>query len=412
MPNIRIVKIMRIGVDIRVLMDEKYSGVSEYAANLLAAILSLPESKNDEYKLFYNSRRDLSARLNAWNSHNAKVISTAYSNKIFNYLLQKTLSYPKIDKIIGGADIFFSPHFNFSSFSSGDSSPKKIITVHDLSFLRYPEFFSCRKNYWHKLLNVKKILREADYIIAVSASTKDDIVELVGLDEKKISVIHSGINFKKQEIKDIEIKKFFSDRKIENLVSSSYILYLGNIEPRKNIVNLIKAYEILRASKNLSKEELNNFPKLVLAGHKGWKHKAIFKTWRKSIYKSDIIFTGYIDENEKEILYKQAKVFAYPSFYEGFGFPPLEAMVHGLPCLTSNISSLPEVVGDAALMIDPNKIEEIASALDSLLFDENLRTELIERGYKRAAMFSWEEAASKYIKIFKNLSDEKNSKKI
>lgn len=400
---------MKIGVDIRVLMDEKYSGVSEYAANLLAAILKSQESKDDEYKLFYNSRRDLSARLNAWNSHNAKVIATSYSNKIFNYLLQKTFSYPKIDKIIGGADVFFSPHFNFSSFSSDKNSPKKIITVHDLSFLRYPEFFSCRKNYWHKLLNVKKILRDADHIIAVSTSTKDDIVELVGVPENKITVIHSGINFKKREIREAELSRFFTDRKLEILRTSSYILYLGNIEPRKNIVNLIKAYEILHSAKNKADEKNDKFPKLVLAGQKGWKHRAIFKAWEKSSCKSDIIFTGYLNEREKEILYKEARVFAYPSFYEGFGFPPLEAMVYGVPCLTSNISSLPEVVGNAALMIDPNNEKEIATALEAILYDEKLREQLIERGYKRVEMFSWDKAASDYIKIFKSLNDEKNS---
>ncbi len=392
-------------------MDEKYSGVSEYAANLLAAILRLPESKEDKYKLFYNSRRNISARLNSWNSSNAEVIGASYSNKIFNYLLQKTFSYPKLDKIVGGCDVFFSPHFNFSSFSVGTGAPKKIITVHDLSFLRYPEFFSWRKNVWHGLLDVKKILREADYIIAVSKSTKDDIVELVGIDEKKIGVIHSGLNLRKREVKEFEAEKFFAGRGLDLLPASSYILYLGNIEPRKNIVNLIKAYELLRLKKSTEESGDKKFPKLVLAGQKGWKHKKIFRAWESSPYKNDIIFTGYINEEEKDILYSRAKLFAYPSFYEGFGFPPLEAMAYGIPCLTSNVSSLPEVVGDAALMVDPNRSEEIASGLESLLYDEKLRSELIGRGYERVGKFSWDNAAREYVKIFKMLGDEKNNSK-
>lgn len=399
---------MKIGVDIRVLMDEKYSGVSEYAANLLAAILRLTESQDDEYKLFYNSRRDLSARLNSWNASNAKVVATSFSNKLFNYCFQKFFSYPKIDKIIGGCDVFFSPHFNFSSFSSGSGSPKKIITVHDLSFLRYPEFFSWRKNIWHKLLNVKKIIRDADHIIAVSKSTKDDIIELVGIDEDKVSVIHSGLNFGIKEVNNFEAENFFLKKDLSFLQSSPYILYLGNIEPRKNIVNLIKAYEIMR-HKLIEINTLNSYPKLVLAGQKGWKHKAIFRAWKTSPYKEDIIFTGYVSEEEKNILYRFASVFAYPSFYEGFGFPPLEAMAHGLPCLTSNVSSLPEVVGDAALMIDPNKPEEIAFALEELFRDEKLRQVLKERSLQQVKIFSWEKAAREYVKIFKKLKDEKNS---
>ncbi len=144
---------MKIGVDIRVLMDEYYSGVSLYAANLLTAITA--QDQANEYKLFYNSWNDLSERMDRWQQKNAIIVGSRIPNKIFNYFGQKIFHSPKIDQLIGGVDIFWSPHFNFTCLSA---KPKKIITVHDLSFWRYPEFFSFRKNFWHRSLDVKKNL--------------------------------------------------------------------------------------------------------------------------------------------------------------------------------------------------------------------------------------------------------------
>jgi glycosyltransferase involved in cell wall biosynthesis len=396
---------MKIGVDIRVLMDEYYSGVSEYAANLLNAIFVL--DKDDEYKLFYNSRHNLDNRLSSWNRDNAKVVGTQISNKIFNYFYQKIFSYPKINKVLGGVNVFWSPHFNFTSLSK---NTKRVITVHDLSFLRYPEFFSARKNIWHKALGVKKILKEADKIIAVSENTKHDIVELVGIAPEKVQVIYSGNNAVRRELNDNEKTIFESGAKdflIKNKLNGRLALYLGTIEPRKNIIGLIQAYNMLR-----DKDEANGVKKfsdlkLVLAGANGWKNKKIYKIWQESPYKNDIIFLGYINLREKDILYKASSVFVYPSYYEGFGFPPLEAMTYGLPVICSNISSLPEVVGGAALMINPFEVGEIADALEIILSDEPLRQSFIKKGYERARMFTWEKTAQEYLKVFKELHDKK-----
>lgn len=398
---------MRIGVDIRVLMDKNYSGISEYTANLLAEIKKQSEAlkerelenkleaslinKPDEYKLFYNSYHNIEDRLGAWRSDNFSIISTRLPNKIFNYLLEKIFSYPKLDKVLGGVDLFWSPHFNFSSFSKNKDF-KKIITVHDLSFLRYPEFFSWRKNFWHKALNVKKIIREADLIITVSLNTKNDIVELLNINPEKIKVIYSGNNLVKREITALEkeesLKRF-------NL-SGPFILYLGNIEPRKNIKGLIESYNNLR-KKNPNLADL----KLVLAGGKGWKSKEIFKSYKKSKYKKDIYFLGYISKSDKEILYASAKVFVYPSYYEGFGFPVLEAMAYGCPVICSNVSSLPEIVADAAITINPYNNEEIETALELFLSDEKLRELFIAKGYEREKLFTWKNTAEKYIEEFK-----------
>lgn len=399
---------MKIGVDIRVLMDKHYSGVSEYTANLLTAILrqNAALNKPDDYRLFYNSFHNLNARLNKWNGARSRVVATRWPNKIFNYFLQKVFSWPKIDKVLGGTDIFWSPHFNFTRLSKGAKAPKKIITVHDLSFLRYPEFFSARKNFWHRALGVKKILREADAIIAVSENTKNDIIELASVAPEKIIVIYSGNDLVKREVSDEEKREFLLKHGLtdDNTTHSArFILYLGNIEPRKNISGLITAFNELRAKDASDRRKFLNL-KLVLAGASGWKNRKIYMAWQNLPYKNDIKFLGYISQKEKEILYKIATVFVYPSFYEGFGFPPLEAMTLGLPVICSNVSSLPEVVGDAALAINPFKSEEIKDALEIILTNEKIRERLITKGYERAKLFFWDKAMSEYLKLFNSLS--------
>jgi len=391
---------MRIGIDARVLMDRFYSGVSEYAANLLEAILKI--DKNNEYKLFYNSWHGLDNRLKSWN--NRTILSgTRIPNKIFNYILQKIFHYPKLDQVIGGADVFWLPHFNFSSFNRSPRGPKLILTVHDLSFLRYPEFFSIRKNLWHWALNVKKIIRRAEVIVAVSDNTKNDIVELVGIAPEKIRVIYSGNNICRREIDAEEISKFYQNHDLKSLEDKEYILFLGNIEPRKNIATLIESFNLLR-NNHRGEYRFDNL-RLFLAGAAGWKDKAIYRTWKKSPHRDDIKFLGYISRDEKDILYSRAKIFVYPSFYEGFGFPPLEALTYGVPVVCSNNSSLPEVVGAAALLINPFKASEISEAMEMALMDESLRSYLIEEGKKRVQLFSWDRAAAQYLELFKEINE-------
>jgi len=369
-------------------MDARYSGVSEYTLNLLKEILKL--DYNNGYRLFYNCFGDC-LNIPEFAGRNVKVIKYNYPNKILNFLLFKFFNYPKIDKELQ-VDLFFMPHINFIGLSG---STKSLITIHDLSFLKYPEFFSWRKNFWHKMINVKKLIKRFDIIVAVSENTKRDIIELCGVAENKIKVIYAGVNKEFRKIIDgnklLEVKNKYK-------LPDKFILYLGTVEPRKNVDGIIRAYNQLR----INNYGLDNV-KLVIAGAKGWKSENIYQEWGRSKFKDDIKFLDYVDSEDKAYLYNLASVFVYPSFYEGFGFPPLEAMACGLPVVASYAASLPEVVGSAALMVDPYNINDIARAMEKILIDESLKNKLVARGFEQVKKFNWGKTGREYSDILNNL---------
>jgi glycosyltransferase involved in cell wall biosynthesis len=387
---------MKIGIDIRTLMDRHYSGVSEYVFNLVNNLLDI--DLENEYFLFYNSAHDISGRIPNFSSPRVKVVYTRYPNKIFNYFLQKLFKQPKIDEILGGVDIFLSPHINFLALSD---YCQKVLTVHDLSYLRHPEFFSRRKNFWHSSIDVKKMVKKFDKIVAVSENTKNDLMELAETQHEKVKVIYAGVpsDYRPLPINDSLVKAV----KEKHDLPEKFILYLGNIEPRKNISGLIKAYNNLRRD-NLELKDV----KLIVAGATGWKIDDTFSELQASPYYNDIKFLGYIDREDKPALYNLATVFIYPSFYEGFGFPPLEAMACGLPVITSNISSLPEIVGNAALTVDPYNISALSQALKEVITNLPLHDELVEQGIIRASAFNWRQTAQNYLEIFKELHEKKS----
>jgi glycosyltransferase involved in cell wall biosynthesis len=354
-----------------------------------------------------------------------KIIATRYPNKIFNYFLQKICRWPKIDVLLGapllsrrgrgvvkisnGLDLFWSPHFNFTALSK---NTKHILTIHDLSFLITQEYFSARKNFWHKVLDAKKMIKSADTVIAISENTKRDIVRLTGIDENKIQVIYDGVG---AEFKPVGAQYFA--RKIPDMQDTSaqdiarlreikekynlpekFILYLGTIEPRKNISGLISAFEQIA-----DKAEMREY-QLVIVGAGGWKNFEIYRAVKNSKFKDRIKLIGYIENYEKIYYYNLCSIFCYPSFYEGFGLPILEAMACGAPVITSNLSSMPEVAGDAALLIDPMDENSIKQGIIALASDEKLRKLYSSRGVERAKLFSWKKSAEKYLELFQSLS--------
>lgn len=374
---------MTIGVDIRFLARGVQSGVEEYALNLLPRLFSL--EKSIKFKLFYNALKKKKLDYSWLDFPNVKL----YQFSIPNRFLQASSFFfnaPKIDKLIGGADVFFSPHFILAPVSK---KCKKIVTFHDLSFKYYPEFFSFQRKVWHALMRPRFQAERADKIIAVSQSTKDDLINVFGINPEKIEVIYSGISEEFGKVEKAEMERvakkynlFTPHRTCSGAGPDKFILYFGTIEPRKNITGIIRAFE-------LSKSDA----KLVIAGSPGWLYKDIYKTAKNSPRRKDIIFAGSIEKEDKPALYNLAEVFVYPSFFEGFGFPPLEAMACGTPTIISNAASLPEIAGEAALMVDPYNINDIAMAIKRVLENEKLRREMGERGLILSRKFSWENCA-------------------
>lgn len=369
---------MKIGIDARCLMQKNYSGVSWYTFNLLEALFSLDQE--NEYILFYNNSKPVD--MPKFKGNNVKYVSFKYPNKLLNQSFN-LFKKPEIDKMIGGVDMLFMPNINFMA-SSKDC--KRIVTVHDLSYLRYPQFWTLKSRMWHKILIKKRILQDADAIIAVSKSTKDDLVDLLGIDENKIKVIYEGVDNKFRPITNpTELERVKRKYKLP----SKFILYLGTLEPRKNVDGIIEAFN------NLDLEH-----KLVLGGGNGWKSHQTRKIASRN---SDIRLIGYVDEEDKRGLYSLADLFVYPSYYEGFGLPPIEAMACGLPTIAGANSSQLEVLDSAGLLVDAHNTGEITEAIKAILTQSNLRDKLIDSGLNRSAQFNWGSTAINTLRVFNDI---------
>ncbi|MFH1611878.1 MAG: glycosyltransferase family 1 protein [bacterium] len=375
---------MTIGIDIRVLAKGTRTGVEEYTINLLSHLL--PLDKTVKYKLFYNAFHKPILDYDWLNLDNVELCNFIIPNRAF-FGMTRYLNQPKVDKLLKGVDVYFNPHF-FNAPVSKEC--RKVVTFHDLSFKRYQYYFSKRKRLWQIfLMNAKREAQTADKIIAVSESTKNDLVNLCKINSDKIQVIYSGVGLQRLGLCKNKGLTFVKNK--YNL-PDDYVLYFGTIEPRKNIIGLIRAFELLKTK--------YNFPnlKLVLAGSMGWLYGDVIRTAKKSTYSQDIFFTGFVEETDKPYLYKLADLFVYPSFFEGFGFPPLEAMACGAPVITSNNSSLPEVVGDAALMVDAYRYGDMAWGMNEILTNQQIYDRMIKKGFEQVKKFSWKRCAEKTLK--------------
>ncbi len=269
----------------------------------------------------------------------------------------------------------------------------KIIVVYDLVPLIFKQFYPApvRLVFNSQIANAVK---KADKIIAISNSTKADLVRLLKVDPHKILVIYPGYDnraFKpvEEQAKIVEIKSKYG-------IDGNYILYTGTLEPRKNVARLVEAFGRLVKAGRIGH-------KLVIAGKKGWLYDDIFETVNRLGLDKDIIFTGYAPYEDLPLLLNGADVFIYPSLYEGFGLPPLEAMACGIPVITSNVSSLPEVVADAGMLVDPNSVDSIAEVLYQVVSDKKLREQMRQKGLARAGLFSWEKVAVETIKLLEEV---------
>ncbi len=265
-----------------------------------------------------------------------------------------------------------------------------VVTVHDLSFVRYPEAFRPLNRLYLRVMTRRSVFR-ARRIITDSRSTQNDLVTLWGVSADRISVVPIGVEGDYRPAPAAEVEAFRRHRGLPD----RFVLYLGTLEPRKNVTAAIAAFARWVQATGDRKTWL------VVAGAKGWYYQTVFARVQALGLADRVLFPGYVPAAELPAWYRAAEVFVYPSLYEGFGLPPLEAMACGTPVITSNTSSLPEVVGDAALLVDPYDVEAIAEALARLLEDEELRQRLREAGLARARQFSWERTARETLAAYR-----------
>lgn len=374
-----------IGIDIRMLARGSRTGIEEYTLKLLE---NMPDIDTGiRFKLFYNGWKKNRLDYEWLDKPNVDLCEFGIPNRLLD-TASRFFGFPQVDALLGGIDVFFSPHIFLAPTSS---RCRKVVTFHDLSFERYPEFYSFQKNVWHSSMTPRLQAESADRIIAVSDSTRQDLVDIYGVLPEKIRVIYSGLDPDAGRRVSSEEKNRIREK---YGLPENYILYLGTLEPRKNIVSLLKAFEKMKKDGVLKNSDF----KLVVAGAKGWLYENIFRTAGNFSSKKDVVFTGFVQEEDKPALYAAAKLFVYPSFYEGFGFPPLEAMAQGTPVITSNISSLPEAAGNAAIMINPTNTDELLQAMKKVLTDAKLSQKLAVLGKERARAFEWRKCAEETLK--------------
>lgn len=256
--------------------------------------------------------------------------------------------------------------------------------VYDLTYLRCPETMDVR-NLRRIRKGIEYSIRRSSRILTISEFSKRELMELLNIPEEKISVVYTAASLP-PECADFEEcrRKWGLDR--------PYLLYVGTIEPRKNLTRLLKAFDLLKSRER--------FPhRLVLAGGRGWRDEEIFQTTKAMRHADDVIFTGYVSSGEKNALYRNADMFVFPSLYEGFGIPPLEAMTLGCPVMCSSAASLPEAVGNAAELVDPLDEADIARGIWNVLSDSKYRSKLVESGYQQAKKFTWEASAEKLAQV-------------
>jgi len=369
-------KMKKISLELQWAVGKK-TGVGWYIYNIVKELSK--SDRNDYIAEFINfmGRHDVKGQID----YDIKI----KQNKMLTYTMYNFLT-KKLNirhNLIFGTK---SDIYHFFNFTIPKNIKGKVInTIYDTVFISAPETMGDRK----ELEEYKYGAQKSDLIITISESAKNDIIKNLGVNEDKIEIVHPGIDLENysQKYKKEELERI---RKKYNL-PSEYILYLGTIEPRKNIERIIKAFIKY-------KEKVDDDLKFVIVGKKGWKYENIMKLIESM--GTDIIITGYIDEEDKIPIYKLAQFFAFPSLYEGFGMPVLEAMAAGVPVVTSNVSSLPEVAGDAAILVDPLSEDEIFEAYKKIRSDSNYREEMIQKGYEQAKKYQWKYSAKKLEEIY------------
>lgn len=368
---------MKIGIDVSQIVYG--TGVSFYTSSLVENLLKI--DKTNEYRLLAGTLRQSDFFKNYFTSledfKNAKGKIALFPPSLAD-LFSNRLHLLPVESFLGKIDVFHS-----SDWSQPPTKAARITTIHDFGFLKFPATAHPKiKSVMARRL--KWVKKEADMIIAISESTKKDIMEILNIPEQKIKVVYEAAPDDVIQIKD---QKKINQIKDKYKLDGDFLLSVATLEPRKNLKRIILAFQKIK----------KDFPsmKLVIAGKSGW-DQGLNEIIRQK--QSDIVFTGYINRDDLLALYSSTSCFVFPSLYEGFGLPILEAMKCGAPVVTSNVSSMPEVTGQAGVLVDPLSVEKIAQGIKKAIGDKE---SLMQKGFKQADSFSWEKTAKETLKVYK-----------
>lgn len=370
---------MRIGIDAR-LNAYREGGIAEYTRRLIEALARL--DTRDEYFVLRHAKHDGGALLIPPEAANFRY-SRVYTPP--HHRLERLALAAEISRL--RLDLLHSPDFIPPAFGAR----QYVITIHDLTFLHYPEFQTAASRAYYNG-HIGRAVKQAAHILADSEATKRDICDLLGVRPEKVTVHMLGVDDKFQPL-PIEAIRPALER---HHLPMGYLLFVGTFEPRKNLPGLLDAYALLRA-------RCPDVPPLVIAGRRGWLYDSIFQKAQESGLGKSLIWVENPTFEEMPALYNGAAVLVLPSHYEGFGFPPLEAMACGVPTIVSDRGSLPEVVGNTGLRVDPDDPDALAGAMLRALSDETFRAQSRLAGLARAGLFTWARTAEIVRSVYQSV---------
>ncbi len=391
---------MIIGIDGNEANVEKRVGISEYAFELLTQFSNFQFSIfNFQFRIYLKDkpRSDIPKEREGWEY---RIIGPRKLWTQIGLPLDLYLHKPR-------PDVFFTPTHYGPRFSPIPTA----ISVMDLSYMHFPEMF--KKSDLYQLSNwTAYSVRNAKRVFTISNASKSDIIKYYQVNPEKVVVTYPGIKVKSQmskvktdsgQVEDAPRGARMTNSKLLEKygIRSKYVLFVGTLQPRKNITRLIEAFSHVLQSDSIA--SLQNDLKLIIVGKKGWLYEEILAAPKKYGVEKQVKFLEFVPDEDLSILYQNAVCFVLPSLYEGFGLPVLEAMQQGCPVITSNVSSLPEAGGDAALYVDPMDTDDIAKKMQMVIENKKLQAELREKGYKQVKKFSWEKTAQETLAVLEEV---------
>lgn len=361
-------------------LSRKITGIESYALNLIDALLRY--DRRNRYVLLFRGkihrgiiRQNTNIRIEICSFRSQIICEQIWLPSFINKLKVDLVHFPA-----------FPPGFLFAG--------KSVVTIHDATLWKYPETLSWKGKLYFRPLTIRGIQKAAK-VLTVSEFSRKEITSCAAIDESKVVNTGEAIAGDFKKISQLDKLKGAKQRLS---LPDQFLLSVCSIEPRKNIGALLEAFNLLLSKKRIPKEF-----KLVLVGRKAWGSSLVEKKIHKLELENNILLLGHVSTEDLVLIYNLAQVFVYPSLYEGFGLPPLEAMACCTPVVASNVASLPEVLGDAAILVDPKNVEEIAGNIESLICDKELRESLVKKGLNRVKQFSWEQVAKKTVAVYESL---------